>query len=62
MNRAYIDSVQLLLDAAPAVFRSGLFALKGGTAINLFTCSAGAGFVFLGAEASRPQRVRTLWQ
>jgi hypothetical protein len=36
VNRAYIDSVQLLLDAAPAVFRGGLFALKGGTAINLF--------------------------
>jgi predicted nucleotidyltransferase component of viral defense system len=36
MNRAYFDSVQLLLDAAPAVFSGGLFALKGGTAINLF--------------------------
>jgi predicted nucleotidyltransferase component of viral defense system len=36
MNQAYIDSVQLLLDAAPAVFQSGRFALKGGTAINLF--------------------------
>lgn len=36
MNQAYIDSVRLLLDAAPAVFQGGQFALKGGTAINLF--------------------------
>jgi hypothetical protein len=36
MNRGYLDSVRLLLDSAPAVFRNPLFALKGGTAINLF--------------------------
>jgi predicted nucleotidyltransferase component of viral defense system len=36
MNQSYIDSVRLLLDAAPAVFKGGAFALKGGTAINLF--------------------------
>ena len=36
MNRAYLDSVRLLLDVAPALFRSPIFALKGGTAINLF--------------------------
>lgn len=36
INRAYIDSVRLLLDVAPEVFREGIFALKGGTAINLF--------------------------
>lgn len=36
MNQRYLDSVRLLLDAAPAVFQSGRFALKGGTAINLF--------------------------
>ena len=36
MEPAYIETVRLLLDAAPEVFRSGVFAMKGGTAINLF--------------------------
>lgn len=36
MNRAYIDAVRLLLEVAPDVFRGSTFALKGGTAINLF--------------------------
>jgi hypothetical protein len=36
MNRDYLDSVRLLLDVAPALFRTPIFALKGGTAINLF--------------------------
>lgn len=36
MDTTYIETVRLLLDAAPEVFRSGIFAMKGGTAINLF--------------------------
>lgn len=36
MNQIYLDSVRLLLDLAPELFRSRSFALKGGTAINLF--------------------------
>jgi hypothetical protein len=36
MNRAYIDAVRLLLEVAPEVFHDPVFALKGGTAINLF--------------------------
>lgn len=36
MEKSYIDLVRLLIDAAPAVFEGGTFALKGGTAINLF--------------------------
>lgn len=36
MDKAYIDTVRLLLEAAPEVFRSRVFAMKGGTAINLF--------------------------
>lgn len=36
MNRAYIDAVRLLLEVAPEIFREQVFALKGGTAINLF--------------------------
>jgi hypothetical protein len=37
MNQNYIDTVRLLLAIAPAVFASGRFAMKGGTALNLFT-------------------------
>lgn len=36
MNQAQIDTVRLLLAVAPAVFRGGRFAMKGGTALNLF--------------------------
>lgn len=36
MNRTCLDAVGLLLAAAPTIFRRPGFALKGGTAINLF--------------------------
>ena len=36
MEKAYIDTVQLLLEIAPHVFEAGCFAMKGGTALNLF--------------------------
>lgn len=36
MNRAYIDTVRLLLEVMPAVFATPRFVLKGGTALNLF--------------------------
>ena len=36
MTPAYIDTVRLLLAIAPVVFGSGRFAMKGGTALNLF--------------------------
>lgn len=36
MNRRYRETVQLLLDVAPFIFRGTEFAMKGGTAINLF--------------------------
>jgi predicted nucleotidyltransferase component of viral defense system len=36
MDKAYVDTVRLLLNTAPEVFHSGVFAMKGGTAINLF--------------------------
>ncbi|WP_431259262.1 nucleotidyl transferase AbiEii/AbiGii toxin family protein [Roseateles chitinivorans] len=35
-NARYVDTVRLLLDILPKVFASGRFAMKGGTAINLF--------------------------
>lgn len=36
MNQAYTSTVQLLLAIAPAIFENPLFAMKGGTALNLF--------------------------
>ncbi|MHB1529880.1 MAG: nucleotidyl transferase AbiEii/AbiGii toxin family protein [Acidiferrobacteraceae bacterium] len=36
MNRTYFDTARLLTQVAPIVFADGTFALKGGTAINLF--------------------------
>jgi predicted nucleotidyltransferase component of viral defense system len=36
MDKAYVDTVRLLLEIAPHVFRAPRFALKGGTALNLF--------------------------
>ena len=36
MNPSYVQTVNLLLDIAPTVFQTPLFAMKGGTALNLF--------------------------
>lgn len=36
MDKQYKDIVALLLDAAPIIFKQECFAMKGGTAINLF--------------------------
>ncbi|MEK6211909.1 MAG: nucleotidyl transferase AbiEii/AbiGii toxin family protein [Pseudomonadota bacterium] len=36
MNQVYIDTARLLTQVAPLVFADNVFALKGGTAINLF--------------------------
>lgn len=36
MNQIYLDTARLLTQVAPMVFADNVFALKGGTAINLF--------------------------
>ncbi len=36
MDKHYADTVRLLLSIAPDVFDNDIFAMKGGTAINLF--------------------------
>ena len=36
MDRRYADTVRLLLSVAPIVFEEPAFAMKGGTALNLF--------------------------
>jgi hypothetical protein len=37
MNQVYLDTARLLTHVAPLVLVDDTFALKGGTAINLFT-------------------------
>ena len=36
MDQAYVETMRLLLETAPEVFRPACFAMKGGTALNLF--------------------------
>ena len=36
MEKSYVDTVRLLLESAPVIFQTPHFAMKGGTAINLF--------------------------
>ena len=36
MNQVYLDTARLMTQVAPLVFEGDIFALKGGTAINLF--------------------------
>jgi hypothetical protein len=54
MNATYLATARLLTDIAPTVFESGHFALKGGTAINLFLRDMpvmGDGLGAVGADA-----------
>lgn len=49
MDKIYVDTVRLLLETAPHVFRSPRFALKGGAALNLFVqVKVEVNFVFRG--------------
>ena len=65
MNPAYIDTVRLLLAIAPAVFASGRFAMKGGTALNLFVqdmprLSVDIDLVFLDYRLDRKAALETI--
>lgn len=65
MNQIYLDATRLLLDLAPDLFRSGLFALKGGTAINLFyrdlpRLSVDLDLVYLDHTSSRPNALAAI--
>ncbi|HJU39342.1 MAG TPA: nucleotidyl transferase AbiEii/AbiGii toxin family protein [Tahibacter sp.] len=58
MNRVYLDTARLLARIAPFVFADDVFALKGGTAINLFVrdmprLSVDFDLVFVDALAGR---------
>ena len=63
MNQTYLDTAKALVAAAPHVFFDDTFALKGGTAINLFFRDMPRLSVDLGAcriwgveSENRPQR------
>jgi len=58
MNLTFVQTVNLLLDIAPTVFQTPRFALKGGTALNLFIqdlprLSVDIDFVFIDHKLDR---------
>ena len=65
MNVDYIDTVRLLLAVTPSFFREAGFALKGGTAINLFhhdmpRLSVDLDLVFTDHELGREEALRSI--
>ena len=65
MNADYLNAVRLLLKVAPYVFGSDAFALKGGTAINLFfqelqRLSVDLDLVYRNHSDSREDALRTI--
>jgi len=63
MDKTYADTVRLLLTVAPEVFANDIFAMKGGTAINLFLrdmprLSVDIDVVYLPREKSRDEALR----
>jgi hypothetical protein len=65
MDKTYIELVRLLIDVAPSVFEGSPFALKGGTAINLFVAdmprlSVDLDLVFCDHRMGRGEALRTI--
>jgi hypothetical protein len=65
MNKAYIETVRLLLDAAPVIFETTVFAMKGGTAINLFVqdmprLSVDIDVVYINHRTSREEALKSI--
>jgi len=65
MDKAYIEIVRLLLETAPVVFKESCFALKGGTAINLFVAnmprlSVDIDVVYIDHASSREEALKTI--
>jgi predicted nucleotidyltransferase component of viral defense system len=65
MDAAYIEAVRLLLEAIPVLFQERRFAMKGGTAINLFVqdlprLSVDIDVVFTDHTASRETALRLI--
>lgn len=67
MNQEYARTVQLLLAVAPDVFHSPVFAMKGGTALNLFVqdmprLSVDIDLVFIPHDQPREEALRAIAQ
>ena len=65
MDKAYIEVVRLLLESTPAIFETPHFAMKGGTAINLFIedmprLSVDIDVVFTDHQASRDEALKSI--
>jgi predicted nucleotidyltransferase component of viral defense system len=65
MEKAYIETVRLLLEALPTVFQTPAFAMKGGTALNLFVedmprLSVGIDVVFTDHRVSRENALQSI--
>ena len=67
MNSSYVQTVNLLLDIAPTVFQTLRFAMKGGTALNLFVqdlprLSVDIDVVFINHQADREKALTEIAQ
>ncbi|WP_345719040.1 nucleotidyl transferase AbiEii/AbiGii toxin family protein [Thauera aromatica] len=67
MDKTYADTVRLLLAVAPDVFANDIFAMKGGTAINLFVrdmprLSVDIDVVYLPWQTPRDEALQTINQ
>ena len=65
IDQAYIDTVRLLLRVVPDIFRNEIFAMKGGTAINLFVqdmprLSVDIDVVYVPREPTREEALRAI--
>src|SRR5271170_1943949 len=65
MDKTYIEIVRLLLECAPAIFETPHFAMKGGTAINLFIedmprLSVDIDVVFTDHQATRDAALKSI--
>lgn len=65
MNQVYLDTARLLTQVAPLVFTDKVFALKGGTAINLFVrdmprLSVDLDLVFVDHRPERQEALATI--
>jgi predicted nucleotidyltransferase component of viral defense system len=65
MDETYIDIVRLLLESAPAIFETPQFAMKGGTAINLFVenmprLSVDIDVVYIDHQATRDDALKAI--
>ena len=65
INKTYIEIVRLLLESAPAIFETPHFAMKGGTAINLFIedmprLSVDIDVVYTDHQATRDEALKSI--